>query len=447
MTDAEAEAALLVDDTQRLLDEISGGPTKEGCFTDPFCTSLATDLPEMLTASEMQAHNVKFSNPALKRAAAQPWQSLPSAVYAPAALASNYTIGDMAKKHPFVASNELTMCVVCGLVEAEVRCMECFRDTCAFCDFQAHKCMAVAHNTMPLRAAKDSIAKREAQAKLAADSARHVQSGTSLDDTILKFFKTEEFKKIQEKVVSKQGRQRADAEQMDFLPRSNISAGGYINRCDSIGKLLGRADSLGQDSLGQGLLGRSVSTGQTLGEEFLALPDMPAMEIVAKRRRGKPTQWQEPPLKRSRVNSTCGPRAPLGERALAMAAQNVASRKPKSTPTSKVTAAAAKLKAAEAAREAAAMLMQKRPRPTDFIFKLETAEPRRSACTQVRREAYQRFKERRQRQRDNPRLRYKSRQKIADSRPRVKGRFVKTSELVTAGGIEAWKKANAGKFT
>ena len=40
-------------------------------------------------------------------------------------------------------------------------------------------------------------------------------------------------------------------------------------------------------------------------------------------------------------------------------------------------------------------------------------------------------------QRENPAVRYGSRKKIADNRPRIKGRFVKTDAAVTVTSISA----------
>ena len=51
----------------------------------------------------------------------------------------------------------------------------------------------------------------------------------------------------------------------------------------------------------------------------------------------------------------------------------------------------------------------------------------------VRKQAYNRYKEKMRKQRTNPTIRYKSRKKIADNRPRSKGRFVKTGDKVSAG--------------
>ena len=50
----------------------------------------------------------------------------------------------------------------------------------------------------------------------------------------------------------------------------------------------------------------------------------------------------------------------------------------------------------------------------------------------VRTSALERWKAKKLAAKLNPQIRYRSRKKIADSRPRVKGRFVKTAELVTA---------------
>ena len=43
---ADADVSVLLNETQRLLDEISQGPTKNG-FADPFSASLITDMPDI----------------------------------------------------------------------------------------------------------------------------------------------------------------------------------------------------------------------------------------------------------------------------------------------------------------------------------------------------------------------------------------------------------------
>ena len=52
---------------------------------------------------------------------------------------------------------------------------------------------------------------------------------------------------------------------------------------------------------------------------------------------------------------------------------------------------------------------------------------------QKRQESYNLYKKKIQKQRANPDVRYKSRKTIADNRPRVKGRFVKTGDKIKAG--------------
>ena len=58
-----------------------------------------------------------------------------------------------------------------------------------------------------------------------------------------------------------------------------------------------------------------------------------------------------------------------------------------------------------------------------------------------RKEAYNLYKKKIQKQRANPKIRYKSRKTIADNRPRVKGRFVKTEDKVKAGKSKKLTKA------
>jgi len=58
-----------------------------------------------------------------------------------------------------------------------------------------------------------------------------------------------------------------------------------------------------------------------------------------------------------------------------------------------------------------------------------------------RKEAYNLYKKKIQKQKANPKIRYKSRKTIADNRPRVKGRFVKTEDIVKAGKSKKLTKA------
>ena len=60
---------------------------------------------------------------------------------------------------------------------------------------------------------------------------------------------------------------------------------------------------------------------------------------------------------------------------------------------------------------------------------------------QKRKEAYNLYKKKIQKQRDNPGIRYKSRKTIADNRPRVNGRFDKTGDKVKAGKSKKLTKA------
>ena len=62
-------------------------------------------------------------------------------------------------------------------------------------------------------------------------------------------------------------------------------------------------------------------------------------------------------------------------------------------------------------------------------FKMEAGINQRD----VRKKAYNRYKTKKQKQRANPTIRYKSRKKIADNRTRVKGRFVKSGDKTKSG--------------
>jgi pseudo-response regulator 9 len=55
-----------------------------------------------------------------------------------------------------------------------------------------------------------------------------------------------------------------------------------------------------------------------------------------------------------------------------------------------------------------------------------------AAWRALRKAALGRWREKKLDQRLNPKVRYRSRKRIADNRPRVKGRFIKTEALVTA---------------
>eukprot|EP01052_Picozoa_sp_SAG31_P034931 SAG31_NODE_4147_length_3531_cov_1.458333_5_plen_212_part_00 len=69
-----------------------------------------------------------------------------------------------------------------------------------------------------------------------------------------------------------------------------------------------------------------------------------------------------------------------------------------------------------------------------FVFKLgpRLGGDELSQWREARRAAVNRFHAKKAYQRENPTVRYTSRKTIADNRPRVKGRFVKTPAVVTA---------------
>lgn len=288
------------------------------------------------------------------------------------------------------------LCAVCGLVAAEISCHECQQKTCAFCDFQVHKVIPTVHTTRVNLCDNSSQppAKRAAGAKSVVESARLLQEGASLDETILEFFKTSEF----QKVVNKTDRGDPAPQQLKGTPSFGGKTNLLLQRAESIGALLGRADSVGS----------CVDLGE--------LMDLPLMEPW-------PAPATQEPVAKNRsvaLSTQAGPSA----KALSEAARLAA----------RASANSAKLLAQGAAAQGSAMdkLMEKRPRPANYQFKLRSEPVQNAVWRAARRVAHARFKAKQTAQRLNPKVRYKSRQKIADNRPRVKGRFVKTSKLVTA---------------
>ena len=77
-------------------------------------------------------------------------------------------------------------------------------------------------------------------------------------------------------------------------------------------------------------------------------------------------------------------------------------------------------------------LSTKPPRPEHYTFQLQPTAAKADEFRRARLRSFAAFKAKRLAQKLNPTVRYKSRRKIADARPRVKGRFVKTSEEITA---------------
>ena len=70
----------------------------------------------------------------------------------------------------------------------------------------------------------------------------------------------------------------------------------------------------------------------------------------------------------------------------------------------------------------------------NFVFQLSPSLKGEEAALwrESRVAAVERWRQKKIYQRENPQVRYRSRKKIADKRPRVQGRFVKTLEQVTA---------------
>lgn len=271
--------------------------------------------------------------------------------------------------------NAKAVCKACTLVPAEVRCPDCDLVLCAFCDFETHREKAHRNRVMLEPDAEKNPTTKESEAlqnlwKLggaccapkpaARESSNTVfertQShgyGASLDDTILEFFKTEEFQNVISQVSG-------DA---TVTPEAGSCLGLPLYGCDTD-------------------------------------DDRAALKVASR-----------PSAK-------------------------------KATPAAQAEKAQLKKEKKEKkeAMKKEKMKMDDYPKaPGNYVFLLGP-----SKCGEVllesratRLAALQRFHAKRIAQRDNPAFRYVSRKKIADNRPRIQGRFVKTEAAVTVTSISA----------
>lgn len=276
-------------------------------------------------------------------------------------------------------------CDVCGLVASEISCHECRQNTCAFCDFQVHKDMAETHTArVSLRPAAGkpewsaTIAltnKNGKRPQAASPAAQHV--GRTMSAELM-------------------GGASLDDAILDFFKTDEFS--------DAVTK----AD---MEGLSQGF--PSQSEIDLFNSDFTGLPLMeierPAKMARTTTRIQRSTPKAKPGPKDSR------PAAPKAKPAT------------KARPTPKASRPSSTTHVA-----VPAVVMTATPRPIDFQFQLDPSEATAATLRATRLAALERFHRKREQQKLNPKVRYQSRKKIADHRPRVKGRFVKTENLVRA---------------
>ena len=276
-------------------------------------------------------------------------------------------------------------CAVCGLVASEISCHECRQNTCAFCDFQVHKDMAETHTArVSLRPAAGkpewsaTIALtnkngKRPQAAAAPPAAQHV--GRTMSAELM-------------------GGASLDDAILDFF------------KTDEFSHAVTKADLEG---LPQGF--PSQSEIDLFNSDFL-----PLMEIE------RPAKMARTTTRTRRTTPKAKP-APKESRPAAPKVKPVT----KVRPTPKATRPSSTTHAA-----VPGVVMKAAPRPTDFQFRLDPSEATAATFRATRLAALERFHRKREQQLLNPKVRYQSRKKIADHRPRVKGRFVKTESLVRA---------------
>jgi hypothetical protein len=435
--------------TEKLLEQLTAAAPSSDCFSDALLAEIPEKYYQKEWRTELQPDKQRYGDFGSAKA---PHSKYPSQGYGgrkSSFVDASYDMFGSVKRGRQDSDDSRPSCDVCGLVAAEIQCHQCNQVTCGFCDFQVHKVIPAVHATRvslrpPSSKPSMSSARRAAEAKNVAESARLLHEGASLDETILEFFKTEEFAEVVHRTERQQEGNKA--------PQNGSGKGSHLGRADSIGQLLGRAESIGYgsgkgqhlgraDSIGQ-LLGRAESIGQLLSraesiggllgradsigminDDSLALMDLPLMDPW-------PTVKTGPAAKKQRRSGGDGvpPR----------------SRGPSAKALSEATRLASRSAGAMAgprggvrgggggAHDSMSDLMERRPRPAHYEFKLCSDPVQAAAWTRARKVAHARFKAKRLAQRLNPKVRYKSRQKIADNRPRVKGRFVKTVSLVTA---------------
>jgi hypothetical protein len=243
-------------------------------------------------------------------------------------------------------------CEECGLVPADVHCTACVKELCAYCDFQTHPATTTVSARHDRRAITQLGAGWANGAKLKGGKAKGAQTApkpfVGLDQTILEFFKTDEFASAASK-----------------------------------------AEALGSYT------GTSPDALMPLGLPFL---DATEEEALRTEQAVAPPAARPPPL------------APVGAARpanYAVRSKRIGSPRP---------------------RPSAPYVFSLAPSAEGFEMTLQQFAAWRSA-QQV---ALVRWRKKKIDQRLNPTVRYRSRQKIADGRPRVKGRFIKTAALVTA---------------
>jgi len=290
-------------------------------------------------------------------------------------------------------------CAVCGLVAAEISCHECRQNTCAFCDFQTHKNMATSHTArVSLRPVAAHGAKPEwsatialtnkngkrpqteprlqaqAQQNLGRTMSAELMGGGSLDDAILDFFRTDEFS--------------------DAVCKAGMDPQGFPSQSEI-----------------------------DMFSDYTALPIMDVQQRPAKMSRTTTRVQRATP--KAKAKAKAKPKA-------ATKASRPAAPKARSTPKARPTKARPAPKPAAPAPAAPPIVMEATPRPVDFQFQLDPTAATATGFKAIRLAAVNRFHRKREKQKLNPTVRYKSRKKIADNRPRIKGRFVKTENLVRA---------------
>ncbi len=292
-------------------------------------------------------------------------------------------------------------CAVCGLVAAEISCHECRQNTCAFCDFQIHKNMATSHTArVSLRPAAAHGAKPEWSATIAltnkngkrpqtephlqAQTQQHLgrtisaelMGGGSLDDAILDFFRTDEFS--------------------DAVCKAGVELQGFPSQSEI-----------------------------DMFSDYTALPLMDFQQRPAKMPRTTTRVQKTTPKAKTKAKVKAAVKA-------AVKAPRPAAPKARSTPKARPTKARPAPKPAAPAPAAPPIVMEATPRPADFEFQLDPTTATATSFKATRLAAVKRFHRKRENQKLNPTVRYKSRKMIADNRPRIKGRFVKTENLVRA---------------
>lgn len=280
-------------------------------------------------------------------------------------------------------------CAVCGLVAAEISCHECRHNTCAFCDFQVHKSMPVSHTArVSLRPANGNEGKPEYSKVMA--------------------------------MTNKNGKRPAGQQQQPpqaaaFGRTMSAELMGGASLDDAILDFF-KTDEFADTLYKANLDGDAAPTDAVAESEMdmFGSSDFTGLPLMDYRR----------PTKTARTTTR-----------VKMSATKTQQKKedlkmPRGPPVAKARPAATK--AVPFAEPTPVIILERTPRPVDFKFQLDPTVANASAYKAVRKEALERFHRKREAQKLNPAVRYKSRKKIADNRPRVKGRFVKTDELVRA---------------